>query len=255
LRPAYPDGGARKGIWAFATLPVPAAAVFVWRDSWWPPIVLVLWTALAAACFAAVMTRESRARSARLLEDARVSAIRTLSHHRHDWMNDLQILYGYIRLNRLDKAAQIVDRIRERMENDGRVSQIGSTELSAFLLSFRTMCDHMRLEVQVAEGFNLESASAGPDRASSCLIGLIRAAKCRAVSPSPGENVLRLSLYADADGLHADLAYEGQWTSGKDLAEEAAGLLNGWGQLTDTAGTDAAAGTYWRLKVRFPTSS
>ncbi len=209
---------------------------------------------MAAAYYAVSLRRESRSRSARMLENARSSALRTLSHHRHDWMNDLQILYGYIRLNKPDKAAQIVDRIRERMENDGRVSQLGNTELSNFLLSFRTVCDHMRLDVKVAEGVSLERVTADPAKLSACLIGLINAARFRAVTPSAGENVLSLYLHATDDGLRAEFAYEGQWVSGKSLAEEAAGLLNGLGQLKETEGTEAAAGTCWRMLVLFPTS-
>lgn len=188
-----------------------------------------------------------------MLENARASAIRTLSHHRHDWMNDLQILYGYLRLNKPDKAAEIVDRIRERMENDSRVSGLGNTELATYLLSFRTISDQVRLDVKVAEGLSLDRLPLNSEMLSASLIGLVNAVRFRAVAPSSGENVLRMSMFRTDEALHVELVYEGQWVSGQNLAEEAESLLRGLGHLTEMEGIEAAPGSSsWRMLITFP---
>jgi len=253
VRPAVPDAYARWTMAAWASLAIPIAAIWIWRSSWWPLALFVLWT-LGAATLSGIMTRRQwRERSARMLSHAQLSAIRTLSHHRHDWMNDLQIMYGYLRLNKPDRAAEIVDRIRARMENDSRISGLGHAELSMFLLSHRTMSDQMRLEVKVADGVSLERLPLDADKLAGSLIGLIRLFQFRAVTPRQGvENVLRMTLSCSERALCAELEYEGEWAAQGRLAEEAAELLAGIGQLTEIDSRAARTGDSGHLSITYP---
>lgn len=252
MRPAYTYDGVRWAIWALLSLIVPVAAVFVWRGAWWPPLLLVAWTAGAGFWHARRLNIKYRDLNTRMLDHSRRSAIRTLSHHRHDWMNDLQILYGYIRLNKTDKAAQVVDRIRERMENDSRVSQIGNPELATFLLSFRTQCDHLRLDVRIADGVQWDKLAADPDRWASCVIGLINAYRYRSSVPGAAENVLRLSFSQDDRDLTLKLEYEGEWTAEGGMAEETRQLINGIGQWTEETSAAGDPARARQLTVTFP---
>ncbi|MFD2880227.1 Spo0B domain-containing protein [Paenibacillus rhizoplanae] len=63
------------------------------------------------------------------------AANRTLNHHRHDWMNDLQVLYGYIQLGKPDKSVQCVERIKERIALDSRIAKLGVPSLVFYLQS------------------------------------------------------------------------------------------------------------------------
>ncbi len=238
---------------AWTGLAIPIAAVWIWRSSWWPLVLFVVWT-FGAAAFSVVMAdRKWKDRSARMLEHAQLTAIRTISHHRHDWMNELQIMYGYLRLNKPDRAAEIVERIRERMDNESRISGLGHAELSMFLLSYRTTCDQMRLEVQVQEGLSLERLSIDVDKLAGSLIGLIRLFQFRAVSSSRGaENMLRLTVSRSDDALRVELEYEGEWAASQRLASEAADLLAGLGQLTEEQITAARPGEAGRLSITYP---
>lgn len=253
MRPAFPENGTRWGIAAIASTAIPAAAVFVWRESWWPEVLFIAWVLAAFALYTAWAKRKWTERSIRMLDHARLSAIRTLSHHRHDWMNDLQILYGYLRLNKPDKAVQIVDRIRERMENDSKVSQLGNAELSTYLLSFRTICDHIRLDVNVGEGVGLDRLPVDADKLAAGLIGLINAIRYRAAPSSAGENVLRVSFVRTEEALRVELVYEGEWSSGQSLAGEAESLLHGLGRWTEVKEDgEGARGGARRMLVTFP---
>jgi stage 0 sporulation protein B (sporulation initiation phosphotransferase) len=252
VRPAYPFEGIRWGIGAFGTLAVPAAAVYIWRDSWWPLALFMLWTIGAGAVYVAGTRRRMRAQNIRMLDHARKSAIRTLSHHRHDWMNDLQILYGYLRLNKPDKAAEIVDRIRERMEADSKLSQLGNAELTTFLLSFRTVCDHMRLDVSVGEGVNLEIAAPEADKLAACLIGLINAVRYRSLPSSAAENVLHVRLGRNGRNISVELMYEGEWTGSGSLSEEAANLVRGIGQWSEEDTAESRPGSARKITVTIP---
>jgi sensor histidine kinase regulating citrate/malate metabolism len=251
LRAADFFEGARAGIWALVSLIIPAAAVWIWRDFWWPPVVLILWTAVAALIFIALERRKLQAQNVRMLEHAHKTFIRTLSRHRHDWLNDLQILYGYLKLNKPDKAANVVDRIRERMESDSRISQLGHPELSVYLLSFRTVCDHVRLDVRISEAFALDHLDHGAGPFASGLISLINLVRTRAVPSGARENVLQLNMSQTDGTLRLEVIFEGNWVPGQSMAEAAENLFGGIGQLTEKEGDEDPGGN-WRILVTFP---
>jgi len=219
------------GAAALASLAFPVAAILVWPRSWWPLIVFVLWTAAVFAAFAAWQRLVHREHCEKLLKHAQESTIRTLSHHRHDWMNELQILYGYLRLNRHDKAVDVVDRIRTKMEQDSRLSQLGNAELSAYLLSFRTICDTLRLEVDVEDGLSLDKLTIEADRLCRAIIGLVNVIRFRASVPLGGENVLRLTMSQDNGVLKIVMQYSGELAAADSVTEELEKCLLGAGQL------------------------
>ncbi|TFE30710.1 Spo0B domain-containing protein [Cohnella luojiensis] len=219
------------GLVALLSLTLPAAAVLIWRESWWPLIVFVLWTFTVGATIVLLERRKHREHSGRLLTHAQVSAIRTLSHHRHDWMNDLQILYGYLRLKKIDKAVDVVDRIRARMEHDSKVSQIGIPELATFLLSFRAVCDTIRLDVEIQDGLHLDRLPYETEALSKAVIGLVNVIRFRAVSPLSGENVLRLSLFHNDGSLKIIMSYEGELAAADSVIAELEQCIHGIGQV------------------------
>lgn len=252
MRPANPYNITRWGIGAFASLALPAAAVFLWREAWWPPIAFILWTIGATALYIGAERVKLRRQNVRMLEHARKSSILMLTHHRHDWMNDLQILYGYIKMNKADKAVDIVERIRLRMEQDSKVSQLGQTELSTYLLSFRSMCNHLRLEVNVSGNIHLARLSLDADRLTASLIGMINGIRYRTASLPSGDNALRLSLSVTDDAFIAVFAYEGEWPAGYDWTAEAETWLQGIGHLTEEGEAAALPGSARTWRVVYP---
>ncbi|WP_256756756.1 Spo0B domain-containing protein [Cohnella sp. WQ 127256] len=219
------------GLAALLSLSLPTAAIFIWHHSWWSLITFVLWTFAVGSLMGLLERRKHREHCDRLLTRAQLSTIRTLSHHRHDWMNELQILYGYLRLNKPDKAVAVVDRIRERMEQESRISQIGIPELAAFLLSFRTVCDTLRLEVEIQDGLYLDRLSYAAEDLSKTIIGLVNVIRFRAVSPLDGENVLRLLFSYLENTFKIEMIYEGELAAAEGVIVELEKCLEGIGQL------------------------
>ncbi|MCD9022703.1 Spo0B domain-containing protein [Cohnella silvisoli] len=216
---------------AILSLAIPAVTVFIWHRYWWPLILFVLWTFVVCVIVWGMERRKHREHCDRLLAHAQLSAIRTLSHHRHDWMNELQILYGYLRLNKLDKAVDVVDRIRVRMDHDSKLSQIGIPELASFLLSFRTVCDTMRLDVDMQDGLHLDRLPYEAEKLSRAVIGLVNVFRFRAVSSISGENVLKLKLSCAEGGLKIVMAYEGELAAADSVIVELEKCLEGIGLL------------------------
>ncbi len=216
---------------ALASLCLPVAAVLIWPRSWWALIVFVVWTAAVFAGLAVWQRKAHREHCDKLLAHAQLSTIRTLSHHRHDWMNELQIIYGYLKLNKLDKAVDVVDRIRAKMEQDSRISQLGCPELSSYLLSFRTICDTMRLEVEIEDGLILDKLPLEAEKLSQAMIGAINVIRFRASVTYAGENVLRIELARRDETLEAIMQYSGELAGADSIAEELELCLQGAGQL------------------------
>ncbi|WP_052723838.1 Spo0B domain-containing protein [Paenibacillus wulumuqiensis] len=89
-------------------------------------------------------------------EAVHMTAIEAFSHHRHDWMNDLQLLYGYIQLGNKDKLVENIERIKEQMMTDSRVSKLGIPSLIFYLQSFKAVNRDIQLEVEIEDGITLE---------------------------------------------------------------------------------------------------
>ncbi|WP_310551430.1 Spo0B domain-containing protein [Paenibacillus glufosinatiresistens] len=141
--------------WPALSLLIPAGLA-LWKPSWETSLLLAAWAAAAMA--AAVLLcrgrlQEELRRQEHCLQE---QAIRTLNHHRHDWMNDLQVLYGYIQLGKPDKSVQCVERIKERIALDSRIAKLGIPPLVFFLQSYRTSGGGLLLDIEVEEGLCLE---------------------------------------------------------------------------------------------------
>lgn len=149
-----------------------------------------------------------------LLESIQRTAISTLAHHRHDWMNDLQILYGYIQLGKYDKLTDCVERIKERVAAEGKISRLGIPSLVFFLQSFREVNSSIQLEVCVQENLHLDellSVSDG-EELSVAIMESIRAYQF--TSRSTWGEILRLKLTLSQIGNEVMAIIERQGVEG-----------------------------------------
>jgi len=137
--------------------------------------------------------------------------IRTLSHHRHDWMNELQVLYGYIRLKKYEKLQDYVDKIKETVMQESYISKLGDPQLVAYLLSFRVDKRNMALEIEFEQEIELQSLPLHTAKTARLLretIGLFD--KCaRSIDVEP--NVLSLNVALEEEKLLLDFVYEGSY--------------------------------------------
>jgi hypothetical protein len=216
---------------AAGSLVLPAAMAAVWPDARWPTVLFAVWALAAAIVHTETVRRENRRRFDRQTEEQQRFWLRALGQLRHDWMNDLQILYGYLRLQKLHKAMETVDRIRERMERESRISRLGSNGLAIFLLSFRTLSDTLRLDVRVDDHFSLEGPEAERDRVARAVIGLVNAVRFRVSRGAETENTLRLEFGRSEEGVELRMGFTGQTADEEGLRREWEKALDGIGRL------------------------
>lgn len=81
--------------------------------------------------------------------------INALNHRRHDWMNDLQLISGYMQLGKLDKLQTCIKDMLRRGSSEGHYLRISHPKLALELFTREnTPLDYeLRFEVQQPYAF------------------------------------------------------------------------------------------------------
>ncbi len=212
---------------AAASIVLPGAALLLMPEEIWTAILFVCWTAAAAAFWIISKQREHEEQMTRTIKAMQSAGIRTLNHHRHDWMNDLQVLFGYARLGKLDKCISFMENIRERMAVDSAIAKLGVPSLVSYIQSFRTISSNMLLELEIQSDLNLSGMRLDHDKIADTLIHAINTYRL-AAKPGTGElAVLRLTLSRDNTALYAAFYYEGELINEQQWSQKMIQQLKG----------------------------
>ncbi|WP_127529699.1 Spo0B domain-containing protein [Paenibacillus kobensis] len=202
--------GSAKYIVSISLL-LPFIALFIWETAWWPIVAAAVWTALTIAVWIQSERKEQRIKLQRVERALQTVSIRTINHHRHDWMNDLQVLYGYIRMNKQERIVQYIEGIRERMAAESQIAKLGVPSLVTYLQSFRTMTHSVQLSVVIDGELDLEEIPIDREGVAAALIDLMNMYRS-GIKQGTGEPAkLKLQLYRDDKSLHAVFFYDGEW--------------------------------------------
>ncbi|MDQ6418617.1 Spo0B domain-containing protein [Paenibacillus sp. LHD-117] len=193
-----------------ATAIVPVVALLTWPGERLLAAGCIAWIVASAIYWVRCERKEHQERVAGTIHAMQASGVRTLNHHRHDWMNDLQVLYGYMRLGKLDKTVGYVEKIRERMNAESAIAKLGVPSLISYIQTFRTITNSLLLEVEIEGDVNLKEMSLDAESVAETIIHTVNAYRV-SVKPGTGEQaVLRLRLSADEKSLYASFYYEGE---------------------------------------------
>lgn len=81
-------------------------------------------------------------------ENLKREFIHNLRHYRHDVLNHIQIIKGYLSLNRVKEAQHILDKYVFQSHQEALLSQIGDTELAYFLLTYNWQQNDFVLDIE-----------------------------------------------------------------------------------------------------------
>ncbi|MFC5650096.1 Spo0B domain-containing protein [Paenibacillus solisilvae] len=214
-------------LYAAASALLPAAAVLIWQSELWLLAVFVAWIVIAALIWVWCERKEYEWRMARSIHALQSASIRTLNHHRHDWMNDLQVLYGYIRMNKADKTVQYVEQIRDRMMTESKIAKLGIPSLVTFMQSFRTLTHTLQFEVGIEGELNLSELPFDGDQAAETIVEFINAYRFSA-KPSMGEAAkLTVDLAQEEKALSVSFRYEGSLNDMSEWKQKCKRALEG----------------------------
>jgi stage 0 sporulation protein B (sporulation initiation phosphotransferase) len=205
-----------KRLWALAVIStwIPLVLV-IWYPSIIGGILLILWIAAVLWVVITCIHRQNEKEQRLVIQSVEQTAIKSLNHHRHDWMNDLQILYGYIQLGKHDKLVQCVGRIKERMEIEGKIAKLGIPSLVFYLQSFRTIGSNVELEINIADDLHLSGRINEDDTENWVTaivesirvyqyVGLVSWGESRKLTLSLYEEDGEIVIFFEGDGLNGD---------------------------------------------------
>ncbi|MFD1955382.1 Spo0B domain-containing protein [Paenibacillus thailandensis] len=216
---------AKKIVAIAAVLPV--AAGFVWPGELWLYTLAVAGLAGSALLWVMAERRNHAEQTRRTIHTIQAASIRTLNHHRHDWMNDLQVLYGYIRMQKLDRTIEYVEKIRDKMAQESKIAKLGEPALVNYIQSFRAMTNAIQLCVEVEDGVMLQDLPVDSAKVAESLIDIINAYRFAAV-PTGGEpSMLTMKLSMDDEALYAAFYYQGELSGEQRFASKINQQLEG----------------------------
>jgi stage 0 sporulation protein B (sporulation initiation phosphotransferase) len=130
---------------------------------------------------------------------------------RHDWMNDMQILFGYIQLKKFDNLQPYMEKIKMNMQQESNLSKLGIPSLVTFLLLFRVQSKSLQLEIELDQEVNLSGLPLREGLIEAIVRKTVELFKQFAASDCDESGVLSLEFDVQEDGLLLDFVYQGPY--------------------------------------------
>ncbi|NHW39733.1 hypothetical protein GQF04_35295 [Paenibacillus aceris] len=163
---------------------------------------------------------EKRSQELREQEDlAQKNLIQVINRLRHDWMNDTQILFGYIQLKKFDNLQPYMEKIKMNMQQESNLSKLGIPSLIAYLLLFRVQSKSLELEVALDEEINLGQLPLRSGLIERVVRQIVECVQTHAAIGDDESGKLSLEFELQEDGLLLDFVYQGPCQ--KDRLEKA----------------------------------
>src|SRR5690606_7876279 len=132
-----------------------------------------------------------------------------VDYHRHDWMNDVQVLHGYIQLNKQEKLKVYTNNIIDRIRRESLISKLGVPFLIAYIISFRANSKVLTLEVRLQEDVNLAKFGDQGTSVARLIIIIVEAYKAAAAYGDGDANLLSITMNVWGDQLSIGFEYDG----------------------------------------------
>jgi hypothetical protein len=84
----------------------------------------------------------------KLLNEIQEQYLSLIRSQRHDLMNDFQVIYGYIQLNKNEKALEYIRHASQKSQELGALLRINFPELSVLFLKLKALAELKEIEVE-----------------------------------------------------------------------------------------------------------
>lgn len=136
--------------------------------------------------------------------------IRLLNHYRHDWMNEIQVLFGYVKLKKYDKLEDLMEKIRHKVQREGYIAKLGIPELTVYLLAYQAEVKEIALDVAIEREIRFNELPLDAGRVVEIVTGIMETCKLNARRFPDGEHKLGVSFVHEADRVMLAFDYEGE---------------------------------------------
>ena len=135
--------------------------------------------------------------------------IRLLNHYRHDWMNEIQVLFGYVKLKKYDKLESLMEKIKHKVQIESYVAKLGIPDLIVYLLAYQTEVREITLSIIMKQEIHLDELPVDPHRIYVMVREVMETFKHNARLAAEGEHALELHLLQEKDALLVRFVYQG----------------------------------------------
>jgi stage 0 sporulation protein B (sporulation initiation phosphotransferase) len=128
---------------------------------------------------------------------------------RHDWMNDIQVLFGYIQLKKYDNLAPYMEKIRVSMHRESLLSKLGIPSLVSYIFTFRVQAKAIQLEIGFEQEISLGELPVQAELIYCLVRDTVEIFNAHAALQPEEVGVLSLEFDAGGDHLLLDFVYQG----------------------------------------------
>lgn len=82
------------------------------------------------------------------------SIVHLMKIYRHDWLNHVQVILGYVSLKKCEKIKDYMDRVYETVKQDSTISNFKDKNLAAYLYLFPIQYPNLDIQLEVGENVN-----------------------------------------------------------------------------------------------------
>jgi stage 0 sporulation protein B (sporulation initiation phosphotransferase) len=144
-------------------------------------------------------------------QEDHLKLIAVVNRLRHDWMNDTQILFGYIQMKKFDNLRPDMEKIKMTMQQESNLSKLGIPSFIAYLLQFRVQSKTLELNVEVEQEINLGQLPIQHGLIERLVRQMVACIQEHTAFEDGESGTLSLEFDVQEDGLLLDFVYQGPY--------------------------------------------
>lgn len=136
--------------------------------------------------------------------------VKIMNVARHNWLNEMQVLYAYIQLKKYDNLHGELEKINQKLQKESYISRLGHSSLIAYIYYFRLVYWKMfQLEVDLEEEMNLSKLPFRGERIALLIQQMMQSFFVNAGTDVEEPNKLKCTISLGEDGMMVRMAYHG----------------------------------------------
>lgn len=186
----------------------------------------------------------------RLFSQQTDQLLTVLNRQRHDWLNHIQVLLGYLHLGRTEQGEAHLRRIAQIAMQESMIARLNNSMLSVFFLTFNALNKELLLEVDVCSQVDLTLAALDEEQLFRLVSGILCTATDHVDQSGYEQASMQVTLMTSESGVHFrfDLAGKLQESGLKELEKLVRKSEHGTVEVTEWIHTEEE----WILELVVP---
>ncbi|NDI34021.1 Spo0B domain-containing protein [Chengkuizengella sediminis] len=178
--------------------------IFITSTGWLSRILIMITVILIIIHFFVRNKQKSKERDQSMNE-----TLSFIHHYQHDLMNELQLIFGYIKLKKFDKLIFIVEKLKESIQHERNIAKINAQFLEFELLKMKTSSKSYQFKVEQSL-ITPEKFTNNLKENAFLLIDLLQTFENCADHTLDSNNELTIDFFEEQERLHVAFEFVGK---------------------------------------------